>query len=164
MGTVAGRERTALLALRLRTVTATRAFGRRLGASARAGDVLDLRGTLGSGKTTLTQGALRALVGPGVYRSPSFDLVHVYGDSVYHADLDRIDAAEWDEIGAEDMFSTHAIAMLEHGERAQMRLPADRLEIHLARGAESNHRVAGVRARGPRAKAWLRRALKGGWR
>lgn len=151
----------ALLALRLRNATATRALGRRLGLTARAGDVLDLRGALGGGKTTLAQGALGALAGPGVYRSPSFDLVHVYGEHVFHADLDRIGAQEWDEIGADEMFSPDAIALLEHGERAQIRLPADRLEIRLARGAATWRRVAGVRPHGPRARAWLERALRG---
>jgi tRNA threonylcarbamoyl adenosine modification protein YjeE len=148
-----------LLALRLRDARATRAFGRRLGESARPGDVLDLRGALGSGKTTLAQGVLRALVGPGAYRSPSFDLVHVYGGRVYHADLDRVDASEWEEIGAEEWVEQAAIAILEHGERVPGRLPEDRLEVHLARGATRRRRVAGVRPRGPRARAWLARAL-----
>lgn len=149
-----------LLALRLRDARATRALGRRLGASARGGDVLDLRGAIGSGKTTLAQGALRALVGRGVYRSPSFSLVHVYDGRVFHADLDRIAAAEWDEIGGDEMFAPGAIALVEHGERVGPRLPADRLEVRLARGGAPHRRVAGVKARGPRARAWLRRALK----
>jgi tRNA threonylcarbamoyladenosine biosynthesis protein TsaE len=145
-------------------VRATRAFGRLLGRSARAGDVLDLRGALGSGKTTLAQGVLAALVGPGAYRSPSFDLVHVYGQGVYHADLERVDVGDWEEIGGDEMFLPHAIAILEHGERVGSRLPGDRLEVHLARGASPRRRVAGVRARGPRARAWLARALAGRWR
>jgi tRNA threonylcarbamoyl adenosine modification protein YjeE len=147
--------------LRLRDARATRALGRRLGASARGGDVLDLRGAMGSGKTTLAQGALRVLVGRGVYRSPSFALVHAYEGQVYHADLDRINPSEWDEIGGEEVFAPGAIALLEHAERVAVRLPADRLEVRLVRGRTARRRVAGVRARGPRARAWLRRALDG---
>ncbi len=150
-----------LLALRLRDARATRALGRRLGASARAGDILDLRGAMGSGKTTLAQGALGALVGRGVYRSPSFALVHAYDGRVYHADLDRIAPEEWDEIGGDEVFAPGAIALLEHGERVALRLPADRLEVRLARGGQARRRVAGILARGPRARAWLRRALGG---
>jgi len=145
--------------LRLRSVAATRALGRRLGRTARPGDCLDLRGALGSGKTTLAQGALRALVGGGVYRSPSFDLVHAYPGQVYHADLDRVREGEWDELGADEVFGLDAVALIEHGERVGGRLPGDRLEIHLARGGARARRVAGVRARGPRARAWLRRAI-----
>lgn len=114
---------------------------------------------MGSGKTTLAQGALQALVGRGVYRSPSFALVHAYDGRVFHADLDRIAPGEWDEVGADEVFGEDRIALLEHGERVAVRLPVDRLEIRLARGAGWHRRVAGVIARGPKARAWLRRAL-----
>ncbi len=123
--------------------------------------MLDLRGAMGSGKTTLAQGALTALVGPGVYRSPSFALVHAYDGRVYHADLDRVAPAEWDEIGGDEMFAPGAVALLEHADAAAMRLPADRLEVRLARGATPRRRVAGLVPHGPRARAWLRRTLKG---
>jgi tRNA threonylcarbamoyladenosine biosynthesis protein TsaE len=52
----------------LRNVEATQAWGARLSALLRAGDLLVLTGDLGAGKTTLTQG--NALASACVARSP----------------------------------------------------------------------------------------------
>jgi tRNA threonylcarbamoyladenosine biosynthesis protein TsaE len=147
-----------LRVVRLPSPAATRRLGRSLGQTATGGQVLDLRGGWGSGKTTLAQGALTALVGPGVYRSPAFDLIHAYGHQVYHADLDRLQEEDLEAIGFDALFSEESVVILEHGERAGRSLPPDRLEVHLARGARRRVRVAGLVPRGPISRAWLRRA------
>lgn len=126
--------------------------------------MLELHGAFGAGKTTLAQGVLTGLLGPGTYRSPSFDLIHAYpgragGPEVFHVDLDRVTEAELETIGFDDLFEAQGVVIVEHGEVAHGRLPTDRLVVRLARGARARRRVAGVKARGPRARVWLARAL-----
>ncbi len=81
----------------------TKALGERLGAGLRPGDVVHVRGELGSGKTTLIRGACRALGVQAPVTSPTFALAHRYaGDGVLvgHVDLYRLGdlAAEEDEL------------------------------------------------------------------
>ena len=126
--------------------------------------MLDLRGPFGAGKTTTAQGVLEGLLGPGTYRSPSFDLIHVYASDagsleVFHVDLDRMVDSGLDTVGFDDLFGPASVVIVEHGEVAEDRLPKDRLECHLARGADVSRRVCGIRTRGPVARAWLGRAL-----
>src|SRR3990167_3938844 len=65
------------------SVEETQAVGERLGRWLRAGDVVALRGELGSGKTTLVQGIARGLERePGSIKSPTFVLMREYPGEV----------------------------------------------------------------------------------
>ncbi|GAA4740779.1 tRNA (adenosine(37)-N6)-threonylcarbamoyltransferase complex ATPase subunit type 1 TsaE [Sphingomonas daechungensis] len=81
----------------------TRAFGQRLAALLRPGDVVTLRGPLGVGKTALARAILQALGHEGDVPSPSFAIVQPYEDlspPVWHVDLFRIeDHGELEELG-----------------------------------------------------------------
>lgn len=87
---------------------ATAAFGRRLAAALKPGDLILLHGDLGAGKTALARAIIRTLMAdPGLdVPSPSFALVQPYegkGASVLHTDLYRIhDPREVDELGLFD--------------------------------------------------------------
>jgi tRNA threonylcarbamoyladenosine biosynthesis protein TsaE len=102
--------------------------------------VVLLIGELGAGKTTLAQGIVEAL---GAARaedvsSPTFTLIHEYGDPVrvYHVDLYRLDTAEEvRRLGLEDLFDQPALVLIEWGERFPELLPADRIEIRLTYAA-----------------------------
>ena len=76
----------------------TLAFGRRLAADLRPPCRVLLQGELGSGKTTLVKGIVLGLgvARPDEVTSPSFTLVHEYGDDnkVYHVDLYRVEHAQ----------------------------------------------------------------------
>ena len=120
--------------IELADLAATRAFGRRLAALLRPGDVVTLTGPLGSGKTELARAVIRARAGAEVeVPSPTFTLVQDYelpGLTIRHADLYRIeDPGEVDELGLDDL--ADAALLLEWPERAGGRLPSDRLEIGL---------------------------------
>lgn len=81
------------VALVLREPADTRALGYRLGAAARAGDLVLLEGDFGAGKTTLVQGLAAGLgVRQGV-TSPSFVIETRYEGRVplYHVDLYRLE-------------------------------------------------------------------------
>ena len=62
-----------------RSPSDTAALGTALGAALRQGDLVSLTGPLGAGKTVLVRGlAAGAGAEPGLVRSPTFVLHHVY--------------------------------------------------------------------------------------
>ena len=83
----------------------TFALGKKIGKSARPGQVYALNGDLGTGKTVFTQGVAAGLGITEPVNSPTFTIVQVYEEGrmpFYHFDVYRIgDIAEMDEIGYE---------------------------------------------------------------
>jgi tRNA threonylcarbamoyl adenosine modification protein YjeE len=120
--------------LGLGDLAATTALGARIAACLRTGDAVALSGDLGTGKTTLARAILRALGISETVPSPSFTLVQSYETPhlcVRHFDLYRIaNSAEIDELGLEEALDEGAV-LIEWPDRAQARLPADRLRIEL---------------------------------
>ena len=91
------------------------------------GDVIVLKGSLGSGKTTFVR-ALAAARGidASLVTSPSFTFINEYrGDPpLYHIDLYRLgNVSELTEIGWDDYLERRGIVLVEWGERAGNRLP-----------------------------------------
>jgi tRNA threonylcarbamoyladenosine biosynthesis protein TsaE len=86
----------------------TTAFGTRLGAVLRTGDVVTLTGTLGAGKTVLAGGILSGVGLAAEAPSPSYPIVISYDPPavrlpVAHVDLYRIDnAGDLDELGLDE--------------------------------------------------------------
>jgi len=95
--------------VKLKDEKATLAFGRKLAAALRAGDVVTMSGPLSAGKTTLVRGLLGKLGHVGEVPSPSFAIVQPYEALVpplWHIDLYRIEnASELDELGLDDIRS-----------------------------------------------------------
>ena len=134
---------------------ATQAVGVRLGAMARAGDVVALEGPLGAGKTCLAQGIARGVEVPaGHYvNSPTFTIAQVHPGRVrlYHIDLYRID--DPDELwgaGIDELIGTDGLAVIEWPSRVPDALPRDTLWIYLA--TERGGRRITWWARGPRSQ------------
>jgi tRNA threonylcarbamoyladenosine biosynthesis protein TsaE len=147
----------ARLTLSLPDQEATRALGGRLARLIRSGDVIALRGVLGSGKTELARALLRARAGAAIeVPSPSYTLVQDYRFPdlvVRHIDLYRIrDPAELLELGLDAPAAGEAW-LLEWPERAAAVLPADRLELELRQGDAPDARIAHLDA-GP---GWIER-------
>jgi tRNA threonylcarbamoyladenosine biosynthesis protein TsaE len=119
----------------------------------RAGAVLYLEGPLGSGKTTLARGLLRAVGVAGAIRSPTYTLLELYepaGRRVVHLDLYRLnDARELEPLGLRDYPADRWWWLVEWPERAGARLPPPDLRVALS------HDPAGRRATvaGPAAAA-----------
>jgi tRNA threonylcarbamoyladenosine biosynthesis protein TsaE len=111
-------------------------WGREFGEKLTAPVLVLLTGELGSGKTTLTKGivaGLRAAREEEV-TSPTFTLVHVYGNSakVYHADLYRIESFhDFETLGLEDVFAKPAVVILEWSERFPLPSPWPQVRIRL---------------------------------
>lgn len=91
------------------------------------GDVIVLKGSLGSGKTTFVRAlAVARGIDASLVTSPSYTFVNEYrGDPpLYHVDLYRLgDVSELTEIGWDDYLERRGIVLVEWGERAGNRLP-----------------------------------------
>ena len=126
----------------------TRELGRRLAARLPPAGVVLLIGELGAGKTTLAKGITE---GRGAARadevsSPTFTLIHEYGEpvSIYHIDLYRLDSLdEVQRLGLEELFDRPALVLLEWAERFPELLPAQRVEVRLFHGG-GDRRLAEV--------------------
>lgn len=121
--------------------------GRELGARLKPPVLVLLTGELGAGKTTLTKGIVSGL---GAAReeevtSPTFTLVHRYAGAarVYHVDLYRIgDFHDLETLGLEDVFSEHAVVIVEWPERFTLRTDWPIVRIHLSHVSENTRRIA----------------------
>jgi len=109
------------LSVELPDEAATLQLGAALAAGVAPGRVLTLRGPLGSGKTTLVRGLLRALGYQGRVKSPSYALVELYTFSslnLYHFDFYRFkDRSEWLSSGFRDYFNSESACIVEWPER-----------------------------------------------
>lgn len=126
------------------------------------GLVLHLSGELGTGKTTLVRGLLRALGFAGHAKSPSYALVEPYALSrlhLYHFDFYRFkDRSEWLSSGFREHFNPETLCVVEWPERAGDLLGAPDLEVRLAYRGEG--RAAELASHSPQGEAWLRSALQ----
>jgi tRNA threonylcarbamoyladenosine biosynthesis protein TsaE len=120
------------MTVRLHSAEETMDIGARIGAALEPGYVIDLRGPLGSGKTTLVKGLARALGIDEAVTSPSFTLISEYRGSLplYHMDLYRIDnLEEFELLGAEELMYGEGITVIEWGEKAEELMPEDAVKI-----------------------------------
>jgi tRNA threonylcarbamoyladenosine biosynthesis protein TsaE len=100
------------------------------------GMVVTLHGDLGSGKTTVVRGALRAMGWTGPVKSPTYTLVEHYLFSrlyFYHFDFYRFtDPAEWETAGFAECFRDDAVCLVEWPERVAGLLPLADVDIALS--------------------------------
>ena len=131
--------------IRLTTVDDTHAFGRRLAALLRAGDLLLLTGPLGAGKTALVQGIGAGLGVLGAVTSPTFVIARVHrpdpacGGAVplVHADAYRLGAAvdpraEIDDLDL-DASADDAVTVVEWGAGLVEQLNDEYLAVRIDR-------------------------------
>lgn len=90
----------------LADLAAMEAFGARIAARLRPGDVVALSGGLGAGKTTLARGIVAALGHRGEVPSPTFTILETYEGlrvPLVHADFYRLERPEEaGELGLDD--------------------------------------------------------------
>jgi tRNA threonylcarbamoyladenosine biosynthesis protein TsaE len=112
----------------------TIALGRRLAEALGRPTTILLIGELGAGKTTLAKGIIAGLrsAAEDEVSSPTFTLIHEYGNDVYHIDLYRLDTpAEITTLGLEDLLERDAVVLVEWGERFPRLWPEDHIEIRI---------------------------------
>lgn len=114
----------------------TQAVGRILGRALVAGDLINLQGDLGAGKTLFVKGLAASLgYDPHDVQSPTFTLVHEHrGErlTLYHLDLYRLEDAltEIEALGFEEYLEPHdAVTAVEWGERGEEALSRRRFDV-----------------------------------
>lgn len=126
----------------------TRAWGQRLAARLRAGDVVVLTGELGAGKTTLTQGLADGLGVRGPITSPTFVIARVHpslvgGPALVHVDAYRLGGApELDDLDL-DASTDDSVTVVEWGHGLAEALADSWLEVELTRAVADDLPVAG---------------------
>ena len=113
----------------------TQRLGVGIGELALPGDILLLVGTLGTGKTCLTQGIAWGLGIEEYALSPSFVIVREhYGRlPLYHVDLYRLDhIEEIAELGLDDYLYGNGICVVEWAEKGLSVLPVEHLLIQIS--------------------------------
>ena len=136
---------------------ATEAFGARLAACCQVGGLIFFHGQLGTGKTTLVRGLLRALGHTGPVKSPTYALVESYqlqSRDVHHLDLYRLaDPGELEWIGIRDLIDGEALALIEWPEQGKGVLPEPDLELTME--YRDTGREVGLRAVSDTGSKWL---------
>lgn len=120
-------------------------LGAALAAHLRPGDVLVLRGALGAGKTTLTQGLGRGLGVREAIISPTFTLLREYESGrlpLYHVDAYRLAGpVEAFTFGLDEYLYGDGVTVIEWGERVEALLPDDRLDVDLTYLADDEREI-----------------------
>ncbi len=88
---------------------------------------LEIRGTLGAGKTTWARALLRALGVKGTIKSPSYTVLELYDtpfSTVAHFDFYRFnDPQEWEDAGFRDEANRPGLKLAEWPEKAAGMIP-----------------------------------------
>ncbi len=113
----------------------------RIGRKLRGGEIIELVGDLGAGKTTFVRGLVQGTDSRDTVRSPSFTLSNVYEAgqfTVHHFDFYRLDEPDMvmREL-AEILDDPKAVVVVEWGGIARAVLPPDRLTVHIRPTSET---------------------------
>lgn len=119
----------------------TFALGKKIGESAKAGQVYALNGDLGVGKTVFTQGVAAGLGIAEPVNSPTFTILQIYEEGrlpFYHFDVYRIgDVEEMEEIGYEDCFYGEGVCLVEWADLIEEILPENYIRITIEKNLSS---------------------------
>ena len=113
----------------------TKKIAKKIAKRLNPGDVIGLRGDLGSGKTTFVQGLAEGLGNPvgDVVASPTYAFIHEYSSlhpPLYHMDFYRLSSqGEANTLGLDTYFNKKGISVIEWFERSVKVLPEDFLEV-----------------------------------
>ena len=123
-----------------------REFGERLGALFSGGELIELVGDVGAGKTTLVRGIAQGMRIDETVQSPSFTINRVYdapeGRQLVHYDFYRLNepGIMQDEL-RETMSDPKSVVVIEWADSVEEFLPADRLTITIRSTSESSRQL-----------------------
>ena len=131
--------------IKIKNEKETENFGRRLGESLSAGDVVAMVGDLGTGKTTLTGYLARGLGIKETVSSPTFTIIKEYNSGrlpLYHFDVYRIgDPEELFNIGADEYFDGDGVCVVEWADLVSEELPENSKYIFIEYGEKEGERI-----------------------
>jgi len=111
-------------------------IGEALAKSLFPGDLVNLNGTLGAGKTLLVKGIGQGLgIDPSAVTSPTFAIINEYEGTtfpLYHFDLYRLESdLDLEQVGFEEYFYGLGVTVVEWGDLFRHYLPDSRIDITL---------------------------------
>jgi tRNA threonylcarbamoyladenosine biosynthesis protein TsaE len=123
-----------------------RAFGQTLGLCLNGGEIIELVGDVGAGKTTLVKGVAVGLSIIDNVQSPSFTINRVYsgrdGISLSHYDFYRLgDAGIMADELTEVINDSKTVTVIEWAEAVKDVLPADRLTVNITSTSDDSRRL-----------------------
>lgn len=110
-------------------------FGAQFGAKLKGGEVIELIGDVGAGKTTFTKGLAKGLAINEVVQSPSYTISRVYDGrlELVHYDFYRLDDAGVMAIElAENLGDEDKVVVIEWAETVADILPADKIQVRIS--------------------------------
>ncbi len=130
------------MTIQIESAVAMQAFGEKLGRSFVGGEVVELVGDVGAGKTTLTKGIGLGLGINEDIQSPSFTISRVYsardGLELAHYDFYRLhDTGIMAHDLAESISDSRVVTVIEWAAIAENVLPAKRLQIRFTSPSET---------------------------
>jgi tRNA threonylcarbamoyladenosine biosynthesis protein TsaE len=122
-----------------------KAFGAKLGTLLNGGEIIELVGDVGAGKTTLTKGIAAGLGVDEDVQSPSFTISRVYDTPklrLAHYDFYRLhDAGIMKDELHEVVQDQKTVTIIEWAEVVSGVLPEDRLMIHITSPDETTRKI-----------------------
>lgn len=122
-------------------------FGAKLGALLNGGEIVELIGDVGAGKTTLAKGIASGLGVDEDVQSPSFTISRVY-ETANNLELAHYDFYRLQDAGImaaelrETVSNPHSVTLIEWAEIVGGVLPLDRLSISITSPSETSREVS----------------------
>ena len=115
-------------------------FGAKLGAELRGGEVIELIGDVGAGKTTFTKGLAKGLAIAETVQSPSFTISRVYDGrlELVHYDFYRLNNAGVMALElADNLSDAEKVVVIEWAVTVADILPKERIRIKISSPSET---------------------------
>lgn len=127
---------------------ATEQAGETLARTLKRGDVVLLYGELGAGKTAFVRGMARGLgANTEDVSSPTFTIIQEYAApaaTLFHVDLYRLEPAEIEDLGLDDMLDAGGIVAIEWAGRWPGR-PRQAIDVRIEPSGEGRRRIVVTR-------------------
>ncbi len=121
---------------------ATFDYAKKYSRNLRSGDVVLLKGEMGSGKTVFVKGIARGLGVTDEILSPTYAYMNDYAGVLYHYDCYRLNSgAQAEELGLCDYFHGNGICVIEWAENIADVLPADCKTVTIVKLGKNNREI-----------------------
>lgn len=118
----------------------TEELGRKLGASLHGGEVIELIGDVGAGKTTLVRGLAAGLGSKDHVSSPTFTVCNRYTGKklIHHCDFYRLTDDQLIMQELTELIGSETVVVLEWAEEVSAVIPKDGIKIYVQAGHEND--------------------------
>lgn len=122
----------------------TEEFGRRLGAQLHGGEVIELVGDMGAGKTTLVRGLVSGLGSNDHVSSPTFTVCNTYDGkfTIHHCDFYRLHDDVLIEKELAELIAEDSVVVLEWADEVVRVLPEVHVKIAITTNGEDGRNFA----------------------